>query len=81
MDEIGRKNLKDFDLLMERDDFSNQEQSLIYDSERICPCCNKRCCCKGCSLSLTVTIISCLIFYVATMNDVFKSTLCFDLED
>ena len=77
MDKIGRKEVKNFDLLMDRSDFSMQEETFIYDPTKLCPCCNIPCCLKG--FYLTIFLISLIFtaFYVLVMNNVFEDTLCF----
>ena len=77
MDKIGRKYLKDFDLLMDRSEFSLQEDSLIYDEEKLCPCCNKMCCFKGCYLTIFLISFICGAFYAGVMTNTFEASLCF----
>jgi len=77
MDNIGRKEIKNFDLLMDRSEFSEMEESTIYDPQKLIPFCTKRCCFKGCCLSIFLILALSLTFYILVMNDALKDTLCF----
>ena len=68
--------MKNYELLINRESFTEMEFEEIYDKDRMCPCLTKCCCFKVFVILIIITGSLFGIFSFLLMHDAFTDTKC-----